>query len=497
MGKSTNQIDEQNETKASPEANIGQAKKPAGKKRGLIIAGAVVLVLALGTGAYAFMSRDRGEQKDTGQTPKESSVTSNADENGLVSSMDLECVPRGHDNYRTNNTLAVDPSNTNIVYVGVEYKGVYKSTDGGETWKQSDKGIRGYAMQSDKTKKCIQELGRTIIDSKDPKHLLVSRVESPGDLSTKFSENAGVWESHDSGASWKQIVQKGMNASGSRAIAFDPKDSNIIYYGINNGTPSFTDANGQKMDKLYNKEGILYQTNDGGKVWRELPTGADKGLRALNVGVDSSDSKKLWLFSFSESAQGGTESGDKQKAVLTSTDGGKSWTSLADKLPPGYRTLAGGALSPKNGQIAFVTTQTRQGSPKSFTTSNGGASWSESNMYIEAADFDPNDSTGKRLLGYAPYGSTPSIVESRDGGKTWTQLSKVPAEVDGQENGVRISGFAFSQSDKNVVYMSGSSGYVWKSTDNGKTWKVVMDLDKIGGANKNAQGSTKSSEQDH
>ncbi len=495
MEKTTNQNDEQKETKANPEPNIGQVKNPAGKKRALIIAGAIVLVLALGAGAYAFMSKDSSKQKDAAKS-NEATKASKVSADGLVDGYPLECVPRGHDNYRTNNTLAVDPANANIIYVGVEYKGVYKSTDGGETWKQSDKGIRGYPMQADKTKKCVQELGRTVIDSKDPKHLLISRVESPGDLSTTFSENAGVWESKDAGSTWTQMVKDGMNASGSRAIAFDPKDSQIIYHGTNNMKPSFTDDDGKKMDKYFNKDGILYQTKNGGQAWSELPTGALPGLRALNVGVDSSDSNKLWLFSFTASEQGGTESEDKQKAVLISADGGKTWTSLADKLPSGYRTLLDGALSPKNGQIALAISQTREGNPKSFATANGGASWSSTSMYVEVADFDPNDASGKRILGYAPYGSVPMIAESRDGGKTWSQLAKVPAEVDGQENGVRVSGFAFSQSDKNVIYMSGSSGYVWKSTDGGKTWKVVMNLDKIGGPNKNAQGSTKSSEQD-
>lgn len=495
MEKDTNQNNEQKETKIDSQPSVGIVKKSK-KKRGLAIGSTLVVVLALAVGAYLLMGKDSNKPKDSVKTT-ESQSASKVSADGLVDGYPLECVPRGHDNYRTNNTLAVDPTDANTVYVGVEYKGVYKSTDGGETWKQSDKGIRGYPMQADKTKKCIQELGRTVIDSKDPKHILITRVESPGDLSTKFSENAGVWESKDAGATWTQLVKDGMNASGSRAIAFDPKDSNVIYHGTNNMKPSFSGDNGQKIDKHFNKDGILYQTKDGGKAWSELPTGATPGLRALNVGVDNSDSNKLWLFSFTASEQGGVEPEDKQKAVLTSVDGGKTWASLADKLPTGYRTLLDGSLSPKNGQIALAISQTREGNPKSFVTADAGASWSATSMYVEVADFDPNDATGKRIFGYAPYGSVPMVAESRDGGKTWSQLSKVPAEVDGKENGVRISGFAFSGTDKNVVYMSGTNGLVWKSGDGGKTWKVVMTLDKIGGENKNAQGSTKSNEQDH
>lgn len=433
------------------------------------------------------------------QTSSNSSKTdSKADASGLVSSMDLECLPRGHDYYRTNSALTVDTKDADTVYVGVEYKGVFKSTDGGTTWKQSDNGIRGYAKEGDKTQKCVQELGRMISDPKDNKHLLVTRVESPGDLSTRFSENAGVWESFDAGKTWKQMIKPGMNASGSQAIAFDTKDSKIIYHGTNQMHPSYTDGNGNAVSKKYfNKDGILYKTTNGGNSWSELPTGANPGFRAVSVAVDPNNNSKLWLFTFSASEDGGDVPESQQKAMLVSSDSGKTWQSLADKLPSGYRALTNGQLSPKDSGNAFVITMNRTGAQKSFATIDGGNTWKESSTYIFAADFDSNDQSGNRLLGYAPYANKPGIYESKDGGLTWTYLSALPSEVDGKSNfGVRISSFAWSETEKETVYMSGSGGYVWKSTDNGKSWKTVLTLDKIGGPNKNKEGTTKSREQD-
>jgi len=470
-----------------------------GQSKTWIVIASIVVVLVAAIGGWLLLNGRNSNKKvsTTNGTAATSALEAHAaDANGLVAAESIECVPRGHDNYRTNNALAVDPSNANIVYVGVEYKGIYKTTDGGATWQSSDTGVRGYPMEADVSKKCVQELGRIIIDPKDATHLLASRVESPGDLTTLFSENAGVYESTDAGATWHQRVKAGMNASGSRAIAFDPRDSKTIYYGVNNMTPSFTNGTTKVINKYFNTVGILYQTKTGGQTWSELPTGAEHGFRAVNVAVDPTDSNKLWLFTFNTNENGETPDA-AQKAVLLSADGGKTWTSLASKLPTGSRTLLGGALSPKDGKNAFITTQTTQGSPKSFATVDGGSTWTTSNVYILAAAYDPNDSTGHRLLGYAPYDSAPGIYESMDGGLQWSKIALAPAEV--KENGtssIRISSFAWSVSTPATVYMSGDSGLAWKSTDNGKTWTKVLTLDKIGGKNKNKDGSEKSREQD-
>lgn len=489
----------QAETPESEVLTSTEIPKTKSKKKLIIVAGVILLLIVAFVIVMILTSGDKstGKSKDSKQSSHfDGNHTSDA--NGLVSAQSLECVPRGHDYYRTENTLLVDPKDVNIAYVGVEYKGVYKTIDGGVSWTQSDKGIRGYPKEAAPTEKCIQEMGRMIIDPKDNKHLLVTRVESPGDLTTLFSENAGVWESFDAGASWSQMIKPGMNASGSRAISFDPRNSKIVYHGTNQMHPSFTDGNGNAVNtKYFNKDGILYKTSNGGRVWAELKTGAFPGFRSVSVDVDPNNSNKIWLFTFTASEDQREVPEEQQKAVLTSTDGGQTWTSHAAKLPSGYRTLTDGMISPVDSNNAFVITMSTSSQPKSFTTIDGGSTWKASNTYVMAANYDTNDPTGHRLLGYAPYASPSGIYQSTDGGAVWSFYASLPKEVDGQGNfGVRIASFAWSKADKNIVYMSGSGGYVWKSTTNGKTWTTAMNLDKIGGPNKNKEGNIKSREQD-
>lgn len=485
---------------SSPGAPTSRSPQTHNKKWWLIGSGAVIALLIVAGVAFALIGKKDMSRDGAAQSPSENSSQGGAAANaaGLVQATALECVPRGHDNYRTNSTLAVDPGNPNKIYVGVEYKGVFVSNNGGDTWQKSDYGIRGYPKEGAANEKCIQELGKTIIDPTNSSHLIISRVESPGDLTTLFTENAGLWETTDSGAHWKQIVRRGMNASGSRAIAFDPSNPKTIYYGTNNMTPSFTNGSGQKSNTNYfNTTGILYKTTDGGAQWAELPTGAEHGFRAMDIGIDRQNPKTIWLFTFSIDEKTNSFPDGAQKTVIKSTDGGKTWTSLASAFPSGYRVPISGTLNPNDGNNAFVPTQTMSGQQKSFVTTDGGKTWTASDVYMMVVAFDPADSTGKRLLGYNPYEGGGGIYQSTDKGATWTRYANVPPEVNNSDKlGVRIESFAFSKSAPGTIYMGGSNANVWKSVDNGKTWKNILNIDKVGGQNKNKEGSTKSREQD-
>lgn len=410
----------------------------------------------------------------------------------LISSTQLECVPRGHDYYRTNNAFAIDPTDPNILYAGIEYKGVYKSLDGGASWHKSDTGVRGYAMQADSHQKCVQELGRIVIDPQDAHHLLLSRVESPSTRHMLFGETAGLYESRDSGASWRQIISNTMNASGSRGIAFDPQNSNTIYYGVNNMKPSFKVDN-KASAQLFNTTGIVYKTTDGGKTWTELPTGAEEGFRTIGIFPDKTNSQNLWLGTYSQDDKGNIKA--QQKGLLKTADGGRTWQNHQFTHP-----IADFAVSPTHFNHVYTSLQTTDSPPESYYSLDGSNFHkAESDNYVMIARYDPYDTAGLHMLGYAPYGN-PSLYESNDGGKTWQRYADVPKEVTakapGEYGSVQISEILWHPTDENTLYMSGSGAMAWKSTDKGKTWQTILSLDKLGGPNKNSAGATKSSQPD-
>src|ERR1051326_4843875 len=117
--------------------------------------------------------------------------------------------------------LAVAPSNPDTIYVGSGEglqrpdlstgDGIYKSTDGGKTWKHL--GLRD-----------AQQIGAILVDPRDPNLVYVAALGHPYGP----NEERGVFRSSDGGENWQKVLYKDEN-TGAIALAFDPRDPKIIY----------------------------------------------------------------------------------------------------------------------------------------------------------------------------------------------------------------------------------------------------------------------------
>jgi photosystem II stability/assembly factor-like uncharacterized protein len=122
------------------------------------------------------------------------------------------------------NGLAVDPTNSNIVYAATT-KGLYKSTDQGEHWIKIGGSIQNSYVSA------IQL---------DPSH--------PSTLYLATSDR--VQKSEDSGATW-QPKSNGLEAISIRSLQISPSNPRVLYVGTNGGG--------------------LYRSADAGESWKRLP----------------------------------------------------------------------------------------------------------------------------------------------------------------------------------------------------------------------------------
>jgi photosystem II stability/assembly factor-like uncharacterized protein len=219
--------------------------------------------------------------------------------------------------------LALAPSNPDVIYAGTGEAtfgpskvrlrrdniytghGILKSSDGGLNW---------------------TVLGNTEFD-----RLSISKiVVDPNDSDTVYvavgatatngrPRNPGVWKSGDGGLTWSQRLVDFVPLSDTDAVSdlvMDPNDPQTLFAAV--GTPSGSTANG------------IYQTTDGGDSWSRVgtfPTGAeDVRLGRMKVAIAPGNSQVLFV-SVAASGLGGTVAGEVVDIYKT-VDGGQSWSPL-------------------------------------------------------------------------------------------------------------------------------------------------------------------------
>jgi len=121
-------------------------------------------------------------------------------------------------------SLAIAPSDTNIVYVGTgeacirgnisHGDGVYKTLDGGKTWKNV--GLRD-----------SRAIGKVIVDPKNADTAFVAALGHP------YGPNSerGIFRTTDGGKTWEKVLYKDENTGGID-VAFDPHNSNILFASL-------------------------------------------------------------------------------------------------------------------------------------------------------------------------------------------------------------------------------------------------------------------------
>src|SRR6202011_5256464 len=154
--------------------------------------------------------------------------------------------------------VSLAPSDLNVIYDGSGEglqrpdlsvgDGVYRSRDGGKTWR--------HVGLSDG-----QQIGAILVDPRDANRVFVAVLEHP----YVPNPERGVFRSKDGGETWEKVLYKDEN-TGAIALAFDPKDPQILYADLcaARQTP-------WEIGASFNGPGSgLFQSRDGGGSWKRL-----------------------------------------------------------------------------------------------------------------------------------------------------------------------------------------------------------------------------------
>ncbi len=208
--------------------------------------------------------------------------------------------------------IALDPHNPENVWVGSGEAwtrnsvslgdGIYKSTDGGNTWVNA--GLAG-----------SERIAQIVVS---PQNADTVYAAVPGRLWSD-SADRGLYKTTDGGKTWN-LVLKGANLStGCSTIALDPSDSNILLAGMwDFRRQGWTFRSGGSGPEQPSGSG-LFRSADGGATWTEItpegnPGFSKKPYGRLAVAFAPSNPKRVYAF---------VESTDS--ALCVSDDGGRTW----------------------------------------------------------------------------------------------------------------------------------------------------------------------------
>jgi len=294
-------------------------------------------------------------------------------------------------------TVAVDPKNPLVVWVGtgennsqrsVGYgDGVYKSTDGGKSW--SNVGL-----------KASYHIGRILID---PRKSEVVYVSALGNLWAAGGDR-GVYKSTDGGKTWGQSL-KGDEWTGAYDLAFDPRNPDVLYattyqrarrqWGFIDGGPG----------------SAIWKSVDAGATWSKLTRGLPtEEMGKIGLAVSPASGNTVYAI---------IEAANRAGGFFRSTDAGQNWERMSQRTagPPFYyHKLYADPKNPDRVYTMDVQLSVTEDGGRTFRSIQGRSTHVDNHVLW----IDPDDTD------HLINGNDGGLYQSFDRGATWAYLANLP-----------------------------------------------------------------------
>lgn len=295
--------------------------------------------------------------------------------------------------------VTISPSNPDIVWVGTGENnggrhisfgdGVYKSVDGGKTWKNMGLGAS-------------EHISDIIIHPTDPDTVWVS---SQGPLWTSGGER-GLYKTTDGGETWDRVLETD-EWTGVTSLVIDPRNPDRLY--------AATWAR-QRTIAAYVGTGPgagIFTSDDGGETWTELETGLPDGNMG-KIGLAISPMQPDVVYA-------AVEVDNRKGGLYRSTNRGASWTKMSDEVSGGTGPHYYQELFADQHQFDRIYLMSNY----SKVSNDGGKTWSalgndKKHVDDHAMAFHPTDPD------FVLVGSDGGIYMSHDRLKNWRFISNLP-----------------------------------------------------------------------
>lgn len=371
--------------------------------------------------------------------------------------------------------IVQDPDDQNVVYVGFGPSQIWKSTDGGETWRQKNNGLPQINFFGGVAANGISALA---ISEKNPRTLYagstigniykttngaeswtkvfsfpeIDKTEfvsvSPHDDTLVFAGTTRgmFYVSRDGGNSWSRISNIPIKGSASGGVTFDPLDGATIYFAA-----SYFDIEQES------KGSGLFKSTDTGRTWKKIGNGLETEI-INKIAINPKDPNNIFV-----AVGSAFEWGYGTHGLYESADGGETFSKIRKDFVFFQSALPFVAFS-KDGERLIVGGLVSGGNPSFFISEDNGKTWKTKtglwgDFITDVAQFDdPN-----RFL-VTLYWS--SLFLTEDGGNTWRDVADFR-----EANLHSVYSPIFFE---NRVYATAHSNGLFYSDNKGKTWKRIL-----------------------
>lgn len=286
--------------------------------------------------------------------------------------------------------VTMDPNNPNVIWVGtgennnqrsVAYgDGVYKSLDGGKTWKHM--GL-----------KKSEHIGSIVVD---PNNSDVVYVAAIGPLWSEGGDR-GLYKTTNGGESWHRVLHIDKH-TGINEVHMDPRNSEVLYATAHQRRRHvFTYISGGPGSGIH-------KSTDGGKTWKEINSGLPS-VDLGRIGLAISPANPEYIYAIVEAARG-------EGGFYISTTRGESWEKRSSYVSSGnyYQEIAVDPVNPN--KIYGMNTWMKVSVDGGRTFNNVG----EDNKHVDNHCLWINPDNTNHLLA----GCDGGIYETWNSGKHWS-----------------------------------------------------------------------------
>jgi len=239
------------------------------------------------------------------------------------------------------------PGDPMTFYFGSTGGGVWKTANGGQTWKNISDGFFGGSI------------GAVAVSEWDPNVIYVGGGEVT--VRGNVSHGYGIWKSDDAGKSWKRV---GLDDSRHiPRIRIHPRNPDLVYAAV--------------LGHLFgpNEQRGVFRSKDGGKTWQKILYVNDK-VGAVDLAMDPTNPRILYASMWRvRRTPYSLESGGEGSGIWISTDGGDTWKDITrnEGLPKGIIGNNCVTISPVNSDRIWTIIEAKDGGV--FRSDDGGEKW--------------------------------------------------------------------------------------------------------------------------